>query len=676
MGMKDSPYRSIQLMLMTKWLAYGEKSKENNPFQWERVELNLPGSEDYDPSLPWVMKVRRDGHLACEIYIYVDDCRITGWSKLECWRAARRLSQTINHLGLQDAFRKRTEPVTTAGPWSGGVTFTDNGVVVTVTIEKWKKTRSLVEELDMMISRDSKKLPRKRLEEIRGFLNYVSRTFRWMNPYIKGMHLTIDGWRKNRDLDGYKKFVNEAAIKEAEKAMAAGKEVDLSSFCSNSEEEGNEDLPEFVEVKGRLISDVAALMKLTEGDTPAVQQTRATEPLVTYLMGDASGDGFGNANWDSDKVEYEAGNWSEKWKWKSSNFRESNNLVTKVEALARDGKLDGKELFIFTDNTTFEGTFYQGHSRTSKDITELILRLRVVERKTGALIHVIHIAGSRMKMAGPDALSRGDLLEGIVAGKNPWSTIPLNEDPNERTNGRVEEWIRSWWSDQEGRAWCKVGDDATQYVSSLLNKLEPDDWFNLKEIKGHRLWMPPPAAMATVMEVFTEDRIINPHLTHIFAVPRLMTHLWRKRLFRNADLHFYVYAGAPFWPLSMHEPLTVVVILPLAHVQNYRGPWSAKYTPQAEQLGKKLSAQFQDPKEYGRTKCHDLESSVSSMWEDEHQWSRNLLSQFLHEQVKFPPVSSGLLRGLLPSLRGLSISDSEDIGGGGGGRKRIRDGGD
>ena len=175
------------------------------------------------------------------------------------------------------------------------------------------------------------------------------------------------------------------------------------------------------------------------------------------------------------------------------------------------------------------------------------------------------------------------------------------------------------------------------------------------------------------MEVFNEDRIINPHLTHIFAVPRLMTHLWRKRLFKNADLQFYVSAGAPFWPRSMHEPLTIVVILPLAHVKNYRGPWIAKLTPETRQLGEYLDAQFKNPSEYGRTECHDMESSVFDVWEDEHQWSRNLLSQFLHQQVNFQPVSSGLLRGMLPSLRGLPVSNSENPRRGGGGRKRLRD---
>lgn len=78
MGLRDSPYRSIQHMIRLKFVAYGNKEDPDNPFQWDRVVYNLPGSTDYDSSKPWVMKLRRDGHLASEVYIYVDDGRATG----------------------------------------------------------------------------------------------------------------------------------------------------------------------------------------------------------------------------------------------------------------------------------------------------------------------------------------------------------------------------------------------------------------------------------------------------------------------------------------------------------------------------------------------------------------------------------------------------------------------
>ena len=44
----------------------------------------------------------------------------------------------------------------------------------------------------------------KRLEEIRGFLNYVVRTYPLMKPCLTGLHLTIDGWQPNRDMEGCK----------------------------------------------------------------------------------------------------------------------------------------------------------------------------------------------------------------------------------------------------------------------------------------------------------------------------------------------------------------------------------------------------------------------------------------------------------------------------------------
>ncbi|KAL7531665.1 hypothetical protein ACHAXR_004164 [Thalassiosira sp. AJA248-18] len=67
--------------------------------------------------------------------------------------------------------------------------------------------------------------------------------------------------------------------------------------------------------------------------------------------------------------------------------------------------------------------------------------------------------------------------------------------------------------------------------------------FKLQNVKGARLWMLPPAAMGTAMELFNEDRITHPWNPHVFVVPRLMTHLWRKNLFKDADLSFTVTGG-------------------------------------------------------------------------------------------------------------------------------------
>ena len=46
------------------------------------------------------------------------------------------------------------------------------------------------------------KVPQQRLE-IRGFLNYVVRTYAWLALFMKGMHNMIDGWRFDRDAGGW-----------------------------------------------------------------------------------------------------------------------------------------------------------------------------------------------------------------------------------------------------------------------------------------------------------------------------------------------------------------------------------------------------------------------------------------------------------------------------------------
>ena len=73
MGLIDSLYQSLQLLIHAKFIAYGERKDTLKPFQWSHANLNLPGDESYTPKITWVTKVRSDGHLESEVFIYVDD---------------------------------------------------------------------------------------------------------------------------------------------------------------------------------------------------------------------------------------------------------------------------------------------------------------------------------------------------------------------------------------------------------------------------------------------------------------------------------------------------------------------------------------------------------------------------------------------------------------------------
>ncbi len=235
MGLRDSLYRSLQWQARLKIEVYGDRRVRTNPFHWEKVVMNLPGSAGYSANLPWVMKVRWDGELAAEVFVYVDDGRPTGPTEYLAWQAARAYGAGCTRRGVQDASRKRTLPSQTPGPWAGTVTHTDRGRICgTVSQEKWEKTKRLIAEMAIMVERDH--LPLGCLLQIRGFLMYVVRTYPWINPYMKALHLTIDSWRPFRGADGFK-----LRGKELENALAC--EVDNSLPCWRADDDDEDPLP-------------------------------------------------------------------------------------------------------------------------------------------------------------------------------------------------------------------------------------------------------------------------------------------------------------------------------------------------------------------------------------------------------------------------------------------------
>jgi hypothetical protein len=78
MGGTFSHYQKGQGIGHAKEMIMGDPNDCSNVFQWKEVRLNLPGVEDYDPSLSWVAKIREDGRAAADLFIYMDDLGPTG----------------------------------------------------------------------------------------------------------------------------------------------------------------------------------------------------------------------------------------------------------------------------------------------------------------------------------------------------------------------------------------------------------------------------------------------------------------------------------------------------------------------------------------------------------------------------------------------------------------------
>jgi hypothetical protein len=171
MGLTLSPFQAVQGMAYAAEVIFGDRKDPEKPVHWDWVWMNLPGQVGYDPSKPWVSKIREeDGRIAGDMFSFVDDLRPTSTSKEEAWKAARRIGATLGFLGLQDASRKRRDGSQTLGAWSGLVIRTgEGGVWVMVSQDKWDNAKSLVAEMQAMVATTGQRMDRIRLEQIRGF---------------------------------------------------------------------------------------------------------------------------------------------------------------------------------------------------------------------------------------------------------------------------------------------------------------------------------------------------------------------------------------------------------------------------------------------------------------------------------------------------------------------------
>jgi hypothetical protein len=204
MGLVASPYICTKEAALADEVARGNPSDPSNPFQWTAVVLNLPGSPDYSPRLPWVFRVRADGHMASDVVTYVDDMRSVGHSRDSCWEVGHTLACWYSWLGIQVTSRKTRPPSQTPGAWAGAVVSTGaQGVGVKCSQDKCDKAKALLQDILAELER-SDQLQYKPLEQKRGFFIHLQRTYPCITPFLKGFHNTLDGWRAGRDTEGWK----------------------------------------------------------------------------------------------------------------------------------------------------------------------------------------------------------------------------------------------------------------------------------------------------------------------------------------------------------------------------------------------------------------------------------------------------------------------------------------
>ena len=591
MGLKSSPYNSVQASLRAKRLVLGDPKDPDNPFAWDSVSLNLPGMEHYNPTKPWILKTRKDGLHAADICQYVDDVRIIAPTEELAWLCSSRMAKGLCWLGLQDAARKRRSPSRDPGAWAGATVSTERGVETKgVTQARWNKVKDRVRWIAKQIGMEDEFSPLtygtlaermakdgdaptghihfKTTESCVGFLVYVSMTYSSMVPYLKGIYLTLNAWRPDRDSEGWP--------------------IDMKTRASVKEKAGEQRRllpPKWVKPVQRLESDLRALMELTALEEPPRIPVRATNEKACYIVGDASGSGFGSSLYHSTdvKVKAEYGTWTTKVTNEySSNFRETANLVLRLKSSLASGEITkGSEVFIFTDNSVAERTMYRGSSK-SKLLHNMVLDLRKMAMIGDIIVHFVWISGERMINQGTDGLSRGDFTSGIMAGEKFLKYLPLHQTAIERMPSLA--WrATGWCANTEGRAKWKLA--------------ETKDWFHevFTDPTGSWIWCPAPAIAKVAVDQLCEVKQVFPESQHLFLCPAVSTGVWRKQLMKLADAGITMRAGSKAWPCKMFEPLTIALIarpLPCSPWKRGRTPFVEKWQDQMQTMSSSNSKAF------------------------------------------------------------------------------------
>ena len=646
MGLRSSPYNSIRTFLWGEDFVRGDRNDPKNPLRWSKVVCNLPGGENYNPTLPWVYKYDElEKKLAAFFECYVDDIRVGDSGGEEaCHRTTHVIACRINYLGQQDSPRKRRKVALKPGAWSGAniISKPGDGLFVTCSQEKWDKTKLIISSLLEKLEENPRVLlNRKELERQRGFLIHITRTFSQMVPYLKGIHHTLESWRFGRDKDGWKlgtegmmDWLNDELF------LGDGDEDNASSVTKSNweavfkdyREEHQGEAPTMVEPVERLLADMRAISQMFDTSIPKHRLVRGKKlSKIKLVFGDASGAGFGST-WETRNgtIRFRYGLWEEEMQVSSSNLRELANLVHTLEIMEAEDELEGMEIFVFTDNSTAERAYFKGSSK-SESLHNLILSLKLLEINGKCKIHFVHVAGTRMIEQGSDGLSRGNLTEGVMGGWKMSDFVPLHLNAFERSE-KLEGWIRSWLDNNKVKAeilkpegWFERGHDLDGGEKNC------DGMWIPKYKDGVYIWAPPPAAAEAALEQLRKARHKRQNSTHVFVCPRLMTPYWAKHLNRSADLITIVPPGQDWWPNNMYEPLIIGCYFPFL---KYR-PWQFK----------------------GQEALLGVEKHLRKVWKDDASAGGFVLRELWRSQRKMGSMSQKLVREMLQRRSQFQVSN-------------------
>ena len=259
----------------------------------------------------------------------------------------------------------------------------------------------------------------------------------------------------------------------------------------------------------------------------------------------------------------------------------------------------------------------------------MVIEFHGMLMKYGCQAFISHVAGTRMIAQGGDGLSRGALNEGVMRGEDFLSFIPFHLSAIER-EPKLKEWIRGLVNTREVKATFLSPEDWFEKGHDIHGWTTRSDKHSVPTIQsGTFIWSPPPAACNVAIEELRKARIKRQDSTHIIVVPRLMTPLWLKQLYKCCDLIVEIPPSCEYWNTNMFEPCVVGFCFPfLSH-----SPWQLRSTP----------------------KMCSLHRTLLQVWKDDKVSPRFILRKFLLESRRFPFMQENMVRKMLYFSSGTEV---------------------
>ena len=369
-GCMCSPYIACQGEERIMEMCMGDPEDDMNPFQYHEVWLNLPGAKNYDPSMPRLIFLTKEGEMATRKVTFVDDIHgaARGSSDAPAREAYRILACLMNYFANQVAARKVGPPTLIPRPWNGVMTHTDSPHPVKgTTAKKWNRGRrglawvweqcGLADDetnpgryIDNLLSWDIQ-LDTAEIRRIAGLWVHITETYTEGRCFLKGFFNALEGFRADRDIDGWRlldtmESAKELEIQDASRATAVA------------------DYPIMTRATRELVMHVYALRRIFGSDEPRVAQIRPTEKhKLRYGCGDASAEGFAEAvQYPNLEIDERNGLWLPEYVEKSSNTREALNIANHLKRDISAGKHDGCEVWQATDNAVWSAICNKGMS--------------------------------------------------------------------------------------------------------------------------------------------------------------------------------------------------------------------------------------------------------------------------------------------------------------------------